>query len=197
VKPVKGVWLQHNPSENPLALLAVSRQFYHEARHVFYRYNTFAFQTTECLPVFFIGIGRENALLLQYVQWKRYTHRYENHIDIIKSSITATKPKTSTLKEVNIWNDEPQFLSFLLTIGFPNSVFRCNPNRLLRLDADCVSAKDGRYRYSFTTTMIHHDNNGGAQQNGKTTYELRTRRVKDDGPVQGTALHTLMAVVHG
>ncbi|KAF7597194.1 hypothetical protein BBP40_009534 [Aspergillus hancockii] len=189
VNPIRGVWLQHNPSRNTLALLAVSRQVYHEARRVFYRYNTFVFRVKEALPVFLIGIGRENACLLQSVKWRRDGGLYENHIDIIKSCIRPTKAQPPRAKEVDIWNDEDQFVSFLQMMRFPDQVFRCSTDRLLRLDADDVPANDSRYRFTFT---IHYCDEEGATHICEAAYELRTRRAKDDDPVRIAALQALM-----
>ncbi|KAI2732782.1 hypothetical protein DTO012A8_10183 [Penicillium roqueforti] len=60
-----GTWMQHNPINNPLAIMSVSRQIYDEARRTFYGLNTFTFGSFYGLPVFLIGIGAENAMLLR------------------------------------------------------------------------------------------------------------------------------------
>jgi hypothetical protein len=131
----------------------------------------------------------KNACLLQSVEWRHDSDLYENHIDIIKSCITQTKTPPLRLKEADIWNDEDQFVNFIQTMRFPNSGFRWNNDRLLRLDADDVSANDSRYRFTFT---IRYDDEKGTMHIGEAAYELRTRRVKDSEPVQATAPQVIM-----
>lgn len=65
------VWLQHNPRDNPLVIMSVSRQVYDEAQRIFYISNMFTFESFDGLPVFLIGIGPENAILLRAVWCKK------------------------------------------------------------------------------------------------------------------------------
>ncbi|PTU21288.1 hypothetical protein P175DRAFT_0557946 [Aspergillus ochraceoroseus IBT 24754] len=178
VDPVNGLRLQYNPSRNLLALLAVSRQVYHEARRVFYRYNTFVFESKPLLPIFLIGIGKANTLLLQSVEWVSDSGLYENHIAVLKSFITRRDADVPGLTDVSIWNDEDHFLEFMRIMKFPDPVYRPSTDRLLRLDADDVSERDGYYRYSLSVRCSEN----GRKQNGKAVYELRTRRMRDDDP---------------
>jgi hypothetical protein len=64
-----GVSLQHNPSNNLLAIISTDRQTYDEARQMFYSRNTFIFEDLNILAVFLIGIGADNAKLLRTVRW--------------------------------------------------------------------------------------------------------------------------------
>ncbi|KKK24460.1 hypothetical protein AOCH_006007 [Aspergillus ochraceoroseus] len=166
----------------------VSRQVYHEARRVFYRYNTFVFESKPLLPIFLIGIGKANTLLLQSVEWVSDSGLYENHIAVLKSFITRRDADVPGLTDVSIWNDEDHFLEFMRIMKFPDPVYRPSTDRLLRLDADDVSERDGYYRYSLSVRCSEN----GRKQNGKAVYELRTRRMRDDDPVRIAALQALM-----
>ncbi|KAE8147618.1 hypothetical protein BDV25DRAFT_159920 [Aspergillus avenaceus] len=169
VDPVKGVWLQRNHPGNPLALLAVNRQVYLEARRVFYHCNTFHFRSQECLSIFLIGIGRENASHLQSVEWEHENGLCENYIDIIKSHAL---PQTSQSKQVDIWNDEDQFKRFELRIDR-----RWLQERLLRLDAEDASTQDMRYHYVLT---VKYQEDSGTKRTGKAGYELLSQRFRSE-----------------
>lgn len=140
----KGLWLQHNPSTNLLAIMATSHQVYHEARRVFYRLNTFVFRSRKALLMFLIHIGRKNASLLTTVKWQleddddhRHHRRYENHIDIIKPFLTQKQtPKGQPEKQATIWNSEAQYHKIYQVIKGSTSL---SPGywqlwRLIRLD---------------------------------------------------------------
>ncbi|RAH86849.1 hypothetical protein BO86DRAFT_394645 [Aspergillus japonicus CBS 114.51] len=79
-------WLQHNPSKNALAIMAVNRRIYEEARLIFYRLNTFTFSFFDALPIFLIGIGDKNAKLLQRVRCRK-VHTGMKYTDITKSCL--------------------------------------------------------------------------------------------------------------
>ena len=81
----QGVWLQRNPENNLLALLAISNLIYDEARRVLYSLNSFIFRVPEQILVFLIGIGRDNAALLQSVRWMNGLQHSKNQIDLIKT----------------------------------------------------------------------------------------------------------------
>lgn len=85
-----GLWLQHNPPNNPLAIMAVSRRVYNEARGVFYTRNKFTFNSPSVLSVFLIGIGPKNAKLLRSV-WRKTEHcEYEDVTQTIRQCLPPT-----------------------------------------------------------------------------------------------------------
>ncbi|KAJ6091551.1 hypothetical protein N7467_003520 [Penicillium canescens] len=88
-QPVKrhsnGVSLQHNPSNNLLAIMSTGRQIYDEARQTFYSRNTFIFEDLNILAVFLIGIGAENAKLLRSVRWRNEENEIQDHTDDIQA----------------------------------------------------------------------------------------------------------------
>ncbi|OGM50631.1 hypothetical protein ABOM_000668 [Aspergillus bombycis] len=138
----QGFWLQHNPKNNLLTLLAVNRQVYNEARRVLYGLNSFIFQAPDTIPVFLIGIGQENAELLQSVRWMSGPQHCENQIDSIQRYLTQSE-------EEHIWNDEKSYLSFLAMLinKSPDYVTAYHNHRLVRLDTDCTPLRSYRVRY--------------------------------------------------
>jgi hypothetical protein len=191
VDPINGVWLQHNPPRNLLAILAVNRLVYYEARRVFYGFNIFSFTCRRAAITFLIGIGRENVAFLQTVRWSTHDKfEWDNHIDTITSCIAQTKvQRNGKPKEVTIWNNEDQFVSFLQTVMSPEPVFRGGVYRLLRLDADDVSNHDSYDRHTFQVRI--YESRDAETQKFTAAYELRSRRVKDDDPLQIAALQAL------
>ncbi|RAQ46978.1 hypothetical protein AFGD_011252 [Aspergillus flavus] len=150
----QGKWLQHNPKNNLLALLAVNHQVYDEARRVLYSLNSFIFEMRNKIPVFLIGIGRDNAALLQSVRWMVGPQHSENQIGLIKRYLTRTE-------EEHIWNDEKSYLNFLAMLfkETPDDDFTArHDHRLVRLDTDCTSLCGCRVRYRIDA--IFGDNDG-------------------------------------
>ncbi|KAE8136486.1 hypothetical protein BDV38DRAFT_283971 [Aspergillus pseudotamarii] len=148
----QGIWLQRSPENNLLALLAVSHLVYDEARRVLYSLNSFIFRVPEKILVFLIDIGRDNAALLQLVQWMNGPQHSENQIGFIKRYLTWTE-------EEHIWNDEGSYLNFLATLNKPpRDVIATQDHRLVRLDTDCTSLCGCRVRYRMGA--IFGDNDG-------------------------------------
>lgn len=189
VDPVKGVYLQHNPPNNLLSLIAVNRQVYHEACRIFYRYNTFIFRCEEALPVFLIAIGKKNAHFLKSVEWKRDSGLRENNMDTIKSYITQNGDQSQEGQEIDVWNNEEQFMALSEAIMFPRPVYRGSTDRPLRLDSDDVSPLDGYERYILSLDCYQDTEKKRKCEAG---YEMRTRRVKDNDPKRIAALQALM-----
>ncbi|RAK77738.1 uncharacterized protein BO72DRAFT_95072 [Aspergillus fijiensis CBS 313.89] len=88
--------LQHNPCKNALAIMAVNRQIYDEARPIFYCLNTFTFSYFDALPIFLIGVGEKNVKLLQRVRCRK--------VDTGKEYVHITK---SCLKEIFMMGRTP------------------------------------------------------------------------------------------
>jgi hypothetical protein len=192
VDPVKGVWLQHNPSANLLALLAVSRQVYDEARLVFYTYNSFVFHGKGALCVFLFGIGIHNASLLRSVKWENDNGQFENHVDMIKPYITQRENTAQTpqlrKKILNIWNDDNQYVNFLQIIQSPGPEKWGRANRLVRRDSEDVLPMDYFHRYRLTISCWESKELRG---NINAAYELCPRAGKRDDPVWEAAFRAL------
>ena len=165
----QGVWLQRNPENNLLALLAVSNLVYDEARRVLYSLNSFIFRVSEQILVFLIGIGRDNAALLQSVRWMNGLQHSKNQIDLIKRYLTRAE-------EEHIWNDEKSYLNFLAALSNkpPDDVIATQDHRLVRLDTDSTSLCGCRVRYRMDT--IFGDNDGEVSKEldtkGTISFEL-------------------------
>lgn len=184
VVPVKGIWLQHNPSVNILSLLAVNHQVYHEACRVLYFFNSFVFHDKTALCVFLFGIGRHNASFLRSVKWESDNGQYENHVDMIKVCMTqwgntAQKPQLRK-KEVDIWNDDGQFVEFLKMIKSAGPKGWGYTHRLLRRDSEHALPTDYFHRYVLNIRCYESD---GARRNARAAYELCTRTVKREDPM--------------
>ncbi|QKX61435.1 uncharacterized protein TRUGW13939_08583 [Talaromyces rugulosus] len=192
VDPVRGVWLQHNPPVNLLALLAVSRQVYDEARRVLYTFNSFVFHGKKALCVFLFGIGSHNASLLRSVKWKSDNGQYENHVDTIKEYMTqrqkSAQESHSKRNKLNIWNDDNQFVEFLKIIRSPGPDEWGHTHRLLRRDSEDVLTTDYFSRYIFN---IHCFEGKESMRNARAAYELCSRVVKRGDPVSSAALRAL------
>ncbi|KAB8266019.1 hypothetical protein BDV32DRAFT_143754 [Aspergillus pseudonomiae] len=144
----QGFWLQHNPKNNLLTLLAVSRQVYDEARRVLYSLNSFIFEVADQIPVFLIGIGRENAAFLQSVRWMNGPRHAENQIDSIRQCLTRSE-------EEHIWNDEKSYLSlFAILVNKPlDYVIAHHNHHLVRLDSEYVPSRGYRVRYRMQAIL--------------------------------------------
>lgn len=190
-----GVWLQHNPRNNPLALLIVNRQVYEEARRVFYSLNSFVFDTVENLPLFLINIGRDNVLLLQSLQWKNDANDQYEQLDTIRKFFipaaqnddiplteeTETEIETETETETNIWNDENSYINLMnLLITKPLSSSPGRKHRLLRLDTDDASSRDYRQRYTLHI-VFGKTQDDDSPATGRVSFDLRTRSRSDEG----------------
>jgi hypothetical protein len=158
--------------------MATSRQVYHEARRVFYRYNTFIFRSRSALLIFLIGIGRANALLLKTVKWQFNDHdRYENHIDIIEPYITQKSTPEAQHREATIWNNEAQYRKIYQAIR--GSAIQCwywSSYRPIRLDADEILVKCRRCRFIFNIDCYEDESRNRHVTAG---YEMQTRFVMD------------------
>ncbi|KAI7974730.1 hypothetical protein EIK77_003878 [Talaromyces pinophilus] len=181
VHPDRGFWLQHNPRNNLLAIMSTSQQVYHEARQIFYLYNTFTFHQRFAVPIFLIGIGRENALRLKSVEWRLGDDdQFENHIDIVKSRMLRERDQTQTQseEEINCWDDEEQFVEMERTIVVPYMLpYQFRDARLRPLDADEDVPDDGfgrRYRFVFIARFHEH---GESMRHGKAGYEMMKLRI--------------------
>lgn len=155
--------------------MATSQQVHHEARRIFYLYNTFTFHQKFAIPILLIGIGKENALRLKSVEWKLGDYdQFENHIDIVKSCMLREGDQTQTQsEEINCWNDEGQFVKMERTIVVPYMLpYQFMDVHLRPPDADDGVPDDGinrRYRFIFTTRFHKHR---GSIQHGKAGYEM-------------------------
>lgn len=197
-----GVWLQHNPPNNPLALLAVSRQTYEEGRRVFYGLNTFIFETMDCIPVFLIGIGQHNAMLLRSVKWGRWIGKYQDWTEPLRPFLVPvavgqeesddsrggeeeeeeeekdndddTMPPEST-----IWNDEDTYLNLLKLLAAhpPSALYAGDRNRLLRFeDAGDPLSGDFRERHTMSVTYWRNTGMETIMRKGVVSYELLERK---------------------
>lgn len=138
------VYLQCNNDHNPLSLLMTSRGIYEEARAVFYSQNNFVFSDMDAIPIFLIGIGQENAMLLRSVRWwSAADDRYKNQLSSIRPYILGIDGQNPTNNDkLNIWNDHSTYVDFLKKIGRmscieplpePHRFLRWNPNELGRV----------------------------------------------------------------
>lgn len=121
---------------------------------------------------FLIGIGRENARFLRSVEWRCHTGLCDIHMGIINEFTFQTTSEVQQLKEANIWNNEEEFMKILTAVMCPQPVSRSNIARLLRLDADDVSASDGYCRFTFDINCYE---DKATKRHCQATYELRTR----------------------
>jgi hypothetical protein len=176
------VYFQHNTNHNPLALLITSRGIYAEARAVFYGQNEFLFAHIDALPIFLIGIGQANAMLLRSVRWWGAAEdRYENQLSTIRPYILGIDGRDPTNNDkFNIWNDYPTHLDFLKKIGRvscieplpePHRLLRWNPNDPRRANRMRyrlqIRFADTTYRYLYGYGSWHE-----SRWLGKATYEL-------------------------
>ncbi|KAA8646725.1 uncharacterized protein ATNIH1004_005400 [Aspergillus tanneri] len=180
-----GLWQQYNPDNNLLAIMSVSRQIYDEARWTFYTGNRFSFESFDNLPVFLVGIGVENAMLLRSVSCKDRSEKFKDYTDHIQSCLrqAATTGDTST-GDLYIPHIEDLYLNLANQDALrPNILpFYWNDNRrLLRPDITSVSSYPSRIRFTLSATL---------RQNGKDTvnadrmylaaYELYVQRNRGD-----------------
>ncbi|KAJ5601252.1 hypothetical protein N7510_010786 [Penicillium lagena] len=92
-----GLYLQHNPINHPLAIMSTNHQVYEEARQVFYGLNRFAFWCPRSLPLFLVGIGQGNAMLLRSVRWKNVFGYQEQYEEVAEKIRVCLSERTGTL----------------------------------------------------------------------------------------------------
>ncbi|RAK97627.1 uncharacterized protein BO80DRAFT_328047, partial [Aspergillus ibericus CBS 121593] len=101
-------YLQYNPYNNPLALLITNRQVYEETRQIFYSLNTFVFDNDLFLPVFLLGIGRHNAVLLRSVHWRtKMRPSGDNQISILRPWLDPSPSGR------DMWTSELAYIRFM------------------------------------------------------------------------------------
>lgn len=148
-----GLWLQHNPSNNLLAIMSVNRQIYDEARRTFYNFNTFTFESFNSLPVFLIGIGPENSMLLRAVRCKNKKDEYEDKVNDIRLCLMQAVPSgQSPTQELQIQPTEDLYRNHLNESGDVPFYWN-NKRRLVRPDIADVSAYPGRTRWTLNATL--------------------------------------------
>lgn len=171
-----GTWMQHNPINNPLAIMSVSSQIYDEARRTFYSLNTFTFGSFYGLPVFLIGIGAENAMLLRSVRCKSKTDEYKDYADDIRSCLTKAAVAGQTpSQELRIHHFEDLYLN-LVTRGQPPvdvPTYWSNDCRLVRPDIADACAFPGRKRFSLNVILRKYEVDGrNADRRSTVSFEL-------------------------
>ncbi|KAI9371082.1 hypothetical protein BJX61DRAFT_512750 [Aspergillus egyptiacus] len=171
-----GVWLQHNPDQNPLAIMSVSRQLYEEARRTFYAENRFSFETCDHLPVFLVGVGVSNAMLLRSVTCKERSGKFQDYTGHIQSCLrqAATTGDTST-GDLHIGHEEDLYLNLANQDALRPSIlpfYWSDNRRLVRPDMTSDSDHQGRTRFMLSATLRHHD----ASRMYNVTFELSVRR---------------------
>lgn len=175
-----GLWLQHNPTNNPLAIMAVNRQVYDEARRTFYGFNMFTFESFDGLPVFLIGIGPENAMLLRAVRCKNEENEYEEKVNGIRSCLMQAIPCQKPTEDLQIKSTEDLYLE-LLNESRNTPFYWGNNRRLVRPDIANESAYPGRMRY--TLNVIFRQSKLGRREtdgHATVTFELYMQNKRDE-----------------
>ncbi|KAJ5807987.1 hypothetical protein N7474_009256 [Penicillium riverlandense] len=156
-----GLYLQHNPTNHPLAIMSTNHQVYEEARQVFYGLNRFAFPCPGSLPLFLVGIGPENAVLLRSVRWniRGYQEQYEEVAEKIR---VCLKENPDTLKS-------DFFIDNL--VAEPRGDWNSTRHRMR--PRNTADALDGRERWSIYARW-HRYNMHGQEVYGQAlvTFEL-------------------------
>jgi hypothetical protein len=176
-----GVWLQHNPDNNLLAIMSANRQIYDEARRTFYSENRFSFESFDSLAIFLIGIGVENVMLLRSVSCKERSEKFQDYTGHIQSCLrqAATTGDTST-EDLDIRHVEDLYLNLANQDALRPSIlaFYWRDNRrLARPDITSVFTQPSRTRFMLSAAL---------RQNGKdrvnanrmcmVTFELSMER---------------------
>ncbi|KAK1145749.1 hypothetical protein N8T08_003987 [Aspergillus melleus] len=182
-----GLWWQHNPNNNLLAIMSVNRQIYHEARWTFYTENRFSFERFENLPVFLVGIGAENARLLRSVSCKTKSGTFKKYTDLIQSCVRQaadTERDTSSADDLQIQLVEDLYLNLpnpdtLKPSSLPFDW--CDSCRLLRPDTPSVSDYPFRLRFTLRATLRHKGIGGvNTDQIYAVAYELCKQRTREN-----------------
>ncbi|CAL5872791.1 uncharacterized protein PFLUO_LOCUS7060 [Penicillium psychrofluorescens] len=156
-----GLYLQHNPTNHPLAIMSANHQVYEEARQVFFGLNRFAFSCPRSLPLFLVGIGQQNAVLLRSVRWKN-VHGYQEQYEEVAEKIRAClNEKTETLRS-------DFFIDHLVA-----EPYDWNSDRHKMRPRTNADALDGRERWSMDA-IWHRYNLHGQEIYGQATvtFEL-------------------------
>lgn len=170
-----GLWLQHNPSNNLLAIMSVNRQIYDEARRTFYGFNTFTFESFNSLPVFLIGIGPDNSMLLRAVRCRDKKDEYEDKVNDIRSCLMQAPSGQLLTQELQIQPPEDLYLDLLNeSVDVP---FYWNSNRrLVRPDIADVSAYPARMRWTLNATLRQGDlERRETNRKSTVTFELEVQ----------------------
>lgn len=171
-----GRWLQHNPEANTLAIMSTSRQVYHEARSIFYGFNTFIFEQMRTIPIFLVGIGVQNTMCLRSVKCHGAHAQLVNLVAEIKACVTEAPPGEGPSHQPGLtWNPELLYDKFLTekivhAAGYWDD-FRC----FVRPNDTEPSQMWSRYRHSM---WFYLQNVSGKKkpQGGTVTYELCVQR---------------------
>lgn len=176
-----GLWLQHNPRNNPLAIMPVSRQVYNEAREVFYSLNKFSFESSAALSVFLIGIGPRNAMVLRSVWQKNEQHHWENVTPIIRQCLSSAMFNSVISKPEAVAGYVEQYRHIVYN-HWPEPLPRYSheSSRLVRPEmANSLSTLD-RWRYKIYARAWKRDQlNRRLCWEGKAVFELCVQRGRD------------------
>lgn len=169
-----GRWLQHNPEANTLAILSTSRQVYHEARSVFYGFNTFIFEQMATIPIFLVGIGAQNTMCLRSVKCHGAQALLVNLVTEIKACVTQEPSSEGPLHPPELsWNSELLYAKFLTEKTVQDAGYSEEFCHFVRPTSTQPSQR--RYRYSM---WFYLQNVAGKKrpQGGTVTYELCVQR---------------------
>ena len=177
-----GLWLQHNPPSNPLAIMPVSRQLYNEAREVFYGLNKFTFESFAVLPVFLIGIGPKNAMLLRSVWQKKDQNQWENIIDNIRQCLSlAMVNSMAPEREVTTRIAEDPYRRFLSQgLSQPLPEYWQGNHHLLRPEVASGPSRLDRWRYKIYANFWKEGRQGRLCWKRKVVYELCVQHGQED-----------------
>ncbi|GKZ24684.1 hypothetical protein AbraIFM66951_003495 [Aspergillus brasiliensis] len=176
-----GLWLQHNPDNNPLTIMSVSRQLYDEARRIFYAENRYSFESIDTLPVFLVGIGMSNAMLLRSVSCKESLEKFQDYTGHIQSCLrqAATTGDTSA-GDLPIGHDEDLYLDLANQDARRPSLlpfYWCDNHRLVRPHMMSGSDYQARTRFTLSATLRHNDKDRiNASPMYMVTFELSLQR---------------------
>jgi hypothetical protein len=173
-----GVWLQHNPDNNLLAIMSANRQIYNEARRTFYSENRFSFESLDSLAIFLVGIGVENAMLLRSVSCKERSEKFQDYTGHIQSCLrqAATTGDTST-EDLDILHVEDLYLNLANQDEPRPSILAFYWRDNCRLARPDITSVSNRTRFMLSATLRQH---GKARVNANrmcmVTFELSMER---------------------
>ncbi|KAI9040201.1 uncharacterized protein KD926_008525 [Aspergillus affinis] len=175
-----GHWWQYNLYDNLLAITAVNRQIYHEARRTFYTENRFLFENFEALPVFLVGIGVHNTRLLRSVCCRTKSGPVKDYTDLIRACVNQAA--TMERNTVNEYYFEAQLVEDLyLNLPDPDTLKPAflpydrwsGYYRRLRPDSPSVPDCSFRMRFGLRATVRQKGKGGvNVDKNYLVAFEL-------------------------
>ncbi|PLB54758.1 hypothetical protein P170DRAFT_505455 [Aspergillus steynii IBT 23096] len=176
-----GLWLQHNPDNNPLAIMSVSHQIYDEARRTYYAENRFSFESFDNLPVFLVGIGVENAMLLRSVSCKDRSGQSQDCTGHIQSCLRqAARTGDVSTRDLHIHPVEDLYLDLANQEALRPSFlpfYWSDNRRLLRPEVTPVNIYPNRMRFILSATIRQNGNDGAkAHRTYIAGFELNVQR---------------------